>query len=386
MAIQQMQQNNQVSSQQRVQNGGRSPTYDGRGQNGWQPNRMGDGNTDQLARALGWFSIGLGLAQIAAPRAVAQLIGISADRENQSVLRAVGVREIASGIGILTTSNPAGWVRARVGGDVMDMALLGGALSSDRAEQDRVALAMVAVAGVAAVDMFCTQQLEQQSEDQQLYNQQPYNQQWNNQQSGRQQMSDQPFSSGTRAASMPKDGGIHVKKYITINRSPEELYQFWHNLENLPRFMHHLEAVQVQGDRRSHWRAKAPAGMTVEWDAEITEDQANELIAWQALEGADIPNTGSVRFKPAPGNRGTVVTVELHYDAPGGKIGAAIAKLFGEEPEQQVQDDLRAFKQVMETGEVVRSDGSLWGPRLTQRPAQPPTDEELMSNSERTTV
>lgn len=386
MAIQQMQQNNQVSSQQRVQNGGRSPTYDGRGQNGWQPNRMGDGNTDQLARALGWFSIGLGLAQIAAPRAVAQLIGISADRENQSVLRAVGVREIASGIGILTTSNPAGWVRARVGGDVMDMALLGGALSSDRAEQDRVALAMVAVAGVAAVDMFCTQQLEQQSEDQQLYNQQPYNQQWNNQQSGRQQMSDQPFSSGTRAASMPKDGGIHVKKYITINRSPEELYQFWHNFENLPRFMHHLEAVQVQGDRRSHWRAKAPAGMTVEWDAEITEDQANELIAWQALEGADIPNTGSVRFKPAPGNRGTVVTVELHYDAPGGKIGAAIAKLFGEEPEQQVQDDLRAFKQVMETGEVVRSDGSLWGPRLTQRPAQPPTDEELMSNSERTTV
>jgi uncharacterized membrane protein len=134
--------------------------------------------------------------------------------------------------------------------------------------------------------------------------------------------------------------------------------------------MRYLESVRKIDDRRSHWTAKAPFNRTVEWDAEITEDQANRRLAWRSLPGADVDNEGSVEFERAPGGRGTVVHVELRYDPPGGVVGATIAKLFGKEPSQQVQEDLRAFKQVMEVGEVVLSDSTAkgWGA------AQPPTD------------
>jgi uncharacterized membrane protein len=152
--------------------------------------------------------------------------------------------------------------------------------------------------------------------------------------------------------SVPAGKGIKVEKSVTVNRPPEELYRFWRNFENLPRFMNHLESVRELGEGRSHWVAKAPAGKTVEWDAEIYNEKENELIAWRSLEGADIPNAGSVRFERAPGGRGTEVKVALEYDPPAGSLGAAVAKLFGEEPEQQVQEDLRRFKQVMEAGEV----------------------------------
>jgi uncharacterized membrane protein len=165
---------------------------------------------------------------------------------------------------------------------------------------------------------------------------------------------------------------MKVKKTVTVMKSPEELYTFWHDFENLPRFMRHLESVQVTGDGRSHWKAKAPAGQTVEWDAEVTEDRPNELIAWRSLEGADVDNSGSVRFMPATGGRGTVVQVELQYDAPGGPLGVLIAKLSGEEPEHQLYDDLRGFKQVMELGEVVLSEATLQGTQLFQRPGRAP--------------
>lgn len=161
---------------------------------------------------------------------------------------------------------------------------------------------------------------------------------------------------------------MHVKKTITVNRPPDEVYRYWHDFENLPNFMDHLESVRTTGEGRSHWKAKAPVGQTVEWDAEIVEDRANELIAWRSIEGADVDNKGSVRFKPAPAGQGTEVHVELEYSPPGGVIGAAVAKLFGEEPSQQIGSDLRAFKQVMETGEVVRSDASI---HAKPHPAQP---------------
>lgn len=169
---------------------------------------------------------------------------------------------------------------------------------------------------------------------------------------------------------------LQVSKSVTIKRPRHEVYDFWRNLENLPRFMQHLETVRV-ADRRSHWVAKAPAG-TVEWDAEIVEEQANELIAWRSLPESDIRHQGSVRFREAPADRGTEVDVQLQYDAPGGKAGAMIAKLFGEEPMQQIRDDLRRFKQVMETGEVVLSEGSLEGAGqgpMKQRAAQAPAME-----------
>jgi uncharacterized membrane protein len=157
--------------------------------------------------------------------------------------------------------------------------------------------------------------------------------------------------------SVPANRGIKVEKSVTINKSPAELYSFWKNFENLPRFMNHLESVRITSEGRSHWVAKAPAGRTVEWDAEIYNEKENELIAWRSLEGADVDNAGSVRFEPATGGRGTVVKVTLKYDPPGGVIGATIAKLFGEEPSQQIEEDLRRFKQVMETGEMATTEG-----------------------------
>ena len=150
---------------------------------------------------------------------------------------------------------------------------------------------------------------------------------------------------------------LDVVKSVTINRPRHEVYAFWRALERLPEFMIHLESVTVTGDGRSHWVAKAPGG-SVEWEAEITEDRPGDLLSWQSVEGSSVPNGGSVRFADAPADRGTEVRVAIHYDPPGGAAGALVAKLFGEEPSQQLVDDLRRFKQVMETGEVVRSEGS----------------------------
>lgn len=168
-----------------------------------------------------------------------------------------------------------------------------------------------------------------------------------------------------------KDGGgsqgIEVKQAITIDKSPEELYRFWHHFENLPHFMTHLKSVQSSGHGRSHWVARAPLGTTAEWDAEITAERDNELIAWRSLEGGRIPNQGSVRFHRAPGGRGTEVHVTLTYTPPLGKLGAAVAKLFGEEPNQQIAEDLRRLKCLMETGEIPTVEGQPAGRVSTRR-------------------
>lgn len=150
---------------------------------------------------------------------------------------------------------------------------------------------------------------------------------------------------------------IKVEKTVTINKAADELYRFWHNFENLPTFMKHLKSVSVQNDKRSHWIANAPLGSSVEWDADILEDRENEFISWASVEGADIENSGFIRFKKAPGDRGTEVKVVLEYSPPGGALAAAFAKVFGEEPEQQIGDDLRRFKMLMEAGEIATTEG-----------------------------
>jgi uncharacterized membrane protein len=310
-------------------------------------NQNTEEGAERRARGLGWFSIGLGLAQIGVPRAMARFIGVNDDEETRNTMFAIGLREITSGIGILSRPRQAGWVWSRVGGDLMDLALLGKALNSDASDRGRVAAATAAVLGVTVVDFLTGQQLTRQPDG------------------GRHNGSRAPGErvSGTR--------GVHVIEAITINRPRQEVYGFWHNFENLPRFMEHLQSVQVLDERRSHWTVKAPAGSSVEWDAETIEDRPNELIRWRSLPESEVPNSGSVSFRDAPGNRGTEVIVELEYQPPGGKFAAMVAKLFGEEPRQQVRGDLRRLKQVMEIGEVVHSDASIHrGPH----PAQPPQD------------
>ncbi len=144
--------------------------------------------------------------------------------------------------------------------------------------------------------------------------------------------------------------GIHVKRAMTIGKPPADLYAFWRRYENLPRFMSHLESVTEGEGGRSHWVAKAPAGTSVAWDAETTEDVPGGRISWRSLEGATIPNEGHVTFKEAPGGRGTEVHVELVYRPPLGTLGASFARLFGEEPGQQIEDDLRRLKRLLEVG------------------------------------
>ena len=300
----------------------------------WQRSGLPGMDEERLAQFLGWFSIGLGLAEVVSPGGLARLIGVRGD--HRLLIRAFGLREIASGIGILTQQRPAGAVWSRVVGDALDLACLGAAFASPTAKRDKLVMATAAVAGVTLLDVLCSQQLS------------------------------------ARPGADTGSDAIRVRQSVIVNRSATELYQFWRNFQNLPQFMKHLESVQLTGDGRSHWVAKAPAGTTVEWDAELTEDRPNELIAWRSLEGADVDNSGSVRFASAPGGRGTVVRVEFEYNPPGGMLGATLAKLFGEEPEQQVEADLRRFKQVLETGEVVLSDATLHGTGVTvQRPAQP---------------
>ena len=296
---------------------------------------------ERVARGLGWFSIGLGLAEVAMPGSLARAIGMDDDDRTRNILFAFGLREIASGIAILTSPGSALPVWARAGGDIMDLAFLGRGLRDDTNERGRVAAATAAVAGVTVLDVLTGRRLS--GED------------------------------GRRRSGHSARGGVHVTRAITINRPRDEVYRFWRDFENLPRFMEHLESVRVLGQTRSHWEAKAPAGTSVEWDAEIVDDRPGELIAWRSLPDGDVPNLGSVRFLDAPGG-GTELQVELRYDPPGGKLGSLVAKLFGEDPGLTLASDLRRLKQVIEVGEVLLSDATVVrGPH----PARPPELDEL---------
>jgi uncharacterized membrane protein len=304
-----------------------------------QDPRTAEGRLDEaerVARGLGWLSLGLGLAQIAAPGRVARMIGVDDDEANRNTMVAIGVRELASGVGILVRERPAGPVWTRVGGDVMDLALLGRALRRDDGQRNRLTAATAAVVGLTILDVLAGQSLARES--------------------------------ATRpAARRPR--GIWIRKAITIDRPRDEVYRFWRNFENLPRFMQHLEHVWVLDARRSRWVARAPAGASVEWTAELIEDQPNDLIVWRSVDDAAVPNTGSVQFTPAS-HGGTAVLVELRYQPPGGRLAALVAKLFGDEPGIQVGSDLRRLKQVLELGEVVHSDATVLGKPHPARPAR----------------
>lgn len=295
-----------------------------------------NGIHDRLAAGLGWFSIGLGLAEVLAPDKVAELIGVNKGDRTRAVLRAYGLREITAGAGILSQSQSAGWLWARVAGDILDLASLGKALASDNADRTRLATATAAVLGVTALDVLCGQKLSRSSRN------------------------------GSTAESKAR-----LRKSIVVDRPPEEVYRYWRNLENLANIMEYLESVRVIDPRRSHWKAKGPAGLRVEWDAEIVDDEPNALIGWRSLEGSDIYNSGTVRFERAPGGRGTLLRVEMHYAPPGGAMTAKVAKMLGAVPEQQLANDLRRFRQVIETGEVLRSDASI---HSTMHAAQPPAE------------
>ncbi|HEU5348437.1 MAG TPA: SRPBCC family protein [Ktedonobacterales bacterium] len=297
-----------------------------------------DATGEWMARGMGLISLGLGLPSLAVPGTLARTAGLRDDSISRTLLTAVGLRETTLGIGILSLPRFAGWMWMRMAGDVMDLAILGTALATSKKRQRNLVAAVIAgVVGATAIDMWTAIRLSRR-----------------------------PATRALRRLG-EHEYKIEAKRAITVNRPREEVYQAWRDFRNLPRFMEHLESVEITAEDRSHWVAKAPAGATVEWDAEITDDQPNDRISWHSLPDSRVDNAGTVRFVTAPGDKGTEIHIEIRYNPPGGRLGATVAKIFGKEPGQQVASDLRRFKQVMETGEIARSEVSARG----GGPAQP---------------
>jgi uncharacterized membrane protein len=321
-------------------------------------------STDRrIARALGALSLGLGAVQLASPRRFARTVGI--ERSPSLLVRAVGLREIGNGVALLALRRPVTALWARVAGDAMDLAVLGfsfrrgGRLATSGRSRSRLSTAAVAAAGITALDLAAGAAAAR----------------------ARDAVDDSPTLEHA-----DRGGRVRVRKAVTIDRPVEDVYAFWRNLENLPRFMRHLESVRAIDDRRSVWRAWAPAGRVVEWEAEITDDRPNERLAWRSVEGSQVANDGVVTFSRATGDRGTVVTAELEYSPPGGILGARIARIFGQEPTQQLPEDLRRFKQVMETGEVLVSEATRTTTGLKQRAAQPEAQPGIREAAARVAV
>jgi uncharacterized membrane protein len=297
-----------------------------------------------LITFLGWFSIGLGLVQIFAPRTLLNLIGVKDHAANVTITRIVGMREIAGGMGLFIEPRPVTWIQARIAGDGMDLALLDRALTADQTENRNATIgALIAVLAVTAVDIAANQILTQKH---------------------------------SQITSNVMEGGMmRVRKSVTVNRPIAEVYAFWHNFENLPQFMRHIQSIKTTDNGQSRWTAQDSEDGVLEWDAVIIGDTPNEVIAWQAVEGGAMHTSGTVQFRPAPGDQGTEVLMDLEYQPPAGKLGAAFSRFFGAHPEQMIRDELFAFKQIMETGEVTRSDGAVPGQKMGQRPAQPVPDD-----------
>jgi uncharacterized membrane protein len=310
-------------------------------------------------RGLGWMSLGLGVAQLTAPDRVRRISGVDDSATSRVVVPLVGARELVHAAGLLTSRRKSVWAWTRVVGDAMDLTALGMAIAHrDGRRRGRLVGVTGAIAGITVVDLVTAVRATRAKRTGSV-----------------------PTMRGAR-----KGGSMELTATTTIRKSPDQVYAFWRDLENLPTFMGHLEQVRTTGDRTSRWTADAPFGKDVGWDAEIIEESPGEKIAWRSTGNADVPNAGTVRFVPAPDGVSTEVHVALTYDIPGGTIGKAVAKYFGEEPHQQLDDDLRRLKQVLETGEVVRSDGAPWGKRarkeFPQRPAQPLSDAELAKGAD----
>lgn len=280
--------------------------------------KPGAGFYHNLAVGIGWFSAAVGLMQLIAPRKFSKVTGVSS---HPRFTRFLGARNFLIGGAILTRSNPVKCVHAKVASDAMDLALLSGALCAGPKSRGRLASTLGVAAGVTALDMYC----------------------------------------GVQLSKGKAERAIRFGRSITVNRGADELYGRWRNLEDLPDYMSHLQAVFVTGPTTSHWISKAPAGTRIEWDAELVEDRPNEYIAWRSLPGALVENSGSVTFEPATGNRGTIIRVEMEYVPPAGHLGAIAAKIFGQDPRRQIAVDLMRFKQKIETGEIARTCGQPMG-------------------------
>lgn len=287
---------------------------------GWQGPQPACSREHQLARGLGWFSLGLGVAEVIAPGSIARLVGA---RNHEWLTRSYGLRELAAGAGILSNRKPAAWLWSRVAGDIVDLTSLGLALKSRRNKRRRTLFGIASVAGVTALDVKCALHM-------------------------------------TQHASAPQG---RAEASIVVGNSSEEAYRFWRNVENMPRFMTWLQSVSSTGDRRSHWIAKPDGRTALEWDSEIVDEVPHQRISWRTLPGAAVPNSGSVEFEPVPGGRGTLVRAQLQFSGPAAALDSPLLKLIGHDAQQVMRKTLFNFRQVLETGEVLTTEGQSAGRR-----------------------
>jgi uncharacterized membrane protein len=290
--------------------------------------RDGDGerlalSLSRIALGLGVFGVGLGLAQLLAPRRLNRLAGVARrpSSRTRALTRALGVRELVSGLGLLGRRRPGPWLWARVAGDAMDLALLGAASRRRDVKLARLAGTLAGVVGVTALDIYAA----------------------------------------TKSRGRERGEVGPVRRTITIAATPERAYSAWRELKNLPTFMNRVASVEELDARRSRWRVAGPLGRTLQWEAEIIEDRPNECLRWRSVRGAgaDVVHDGAVTFRPAPGGRGTEVGIELSYVPPAGELGRAAAGLSNQALGVELERDLRRFKQLLELGEVVHSDASI---------------------------
>lgn len=261
---------------------------------------------EQFARGLGWLSLGLGVAQLLAPKVLSRIAGVPVPG---TLVMLCGARDVLCGIGMLAQEQQAPWLKARVAGDAIDIAALAGALLVPGLPKRRIGVSAALAGGIAAADLYGLQQLS---------------------------------AHGRRVP--PR----HVAASIDIARPPEDIYRFWRNPENLPRLMPHLDSVQVLDELHSHWVARGQGGQRTEWDSEIIDDAPNQRLAWRSVDGSLIYNAGSLQLEPL-GAGVTRLRVELLYDAPPESLASAIVRLFGGEPGGDVRADLRAFKHLIES-------------------------------------
>lgn len=285
--------------------------------------------TSNRGSAAAAVSTALAAVALIRPRQTARAVGL----RSPGLVRAVGAQEAIAAAGLAIRPHSPGFLWLRAGGDVMHLGILAGALARKRSARGRLIAAMTAVGATLVADV----------------------------------------RAARRQTESTPGGALHTRSTVTINRPPEDVYELWRDLERLPEQLSHVAQVTVLDGARSHWTAHGPAGADVEWDAVIVADEPGTRIAWRSIVDAGIPNSGIVSFQPHGG--ATEMTVDIEFSLPAGGAAATVARLLGEHPDEQLDDDLRRFKQVAETGQVLRSDAAPEGTRIgdliRQRPARP---------------
>jgi uncharacterized membrane protein len=274
-------------------------------------------------QALGWLSVGLGVAALLAPRKISRLSGI---RNHAGLMQLIGVRELVSGAGLLTQPDKTPWLWARVVGDALDLAVLATSHSQSNRGRTRALGTATVLAAITAADVAAS--LKQ---------------------------------SNVRWRSGAPD--VYLERSIIVNKTPQECYVYWRDLRNVSKFTRRLENVTPLQAGRSRLTLKGPGGVKFEWTVELIEDTPGQRLRWRSEEGATLKHAGSANFRAAPGNRGTMVTLAIHYCAPGGSVGSALARFLGPDPFGEIGEDLRRFKQLIETGEIPTTVGQPSGRR-----------------------